>query len=740
MSKTIKFISVTVLFFTLLYSQNYLWPTNSSTQLSATFGEYRSGHFHAGIDIKTNNKTGYPCYAVEDGYISRVLTKPYGYGKAVYLQLNDGNTAVYGHLEGFAGKVDSVVKAEQKRLGHYSINKYLKKSEIPVKKGDIICYTGVTGTQHPHLHFELRDKNHNPIDPLQFDGLSVIDETPPKISKIAIVPIAGKTLINNSPENGIFKPVYLKNGEYKIQKPIVVSDAFAIEISTHDVVKGLWNKYGNAKIELFIDEFSYFTQVADKFSYNNNGLIVIDRDFQLMAEGEGRFIRMWKYDENANMPFHKTRSDGIIRPKNDKFTARIDVYDFNGNKSSVSMTFLRESIKPPKILEFSTDSTNFNFVMKRDTLEHLYASLNLEWVTATGKNISRAEMLNFAKTDSTYTFSTNRNNSNILKIIGVSNITDRKLIAYVNPSADNSENNVKLKHIHNAKTFVTKVKFQRPPKMNPEMYLQSAKYFLSVPLLAISPVEYISADNSLKKWYKAHTIEIRNHNEVVYRQACDQQMILPKSKGDIKAETFDMKFKKNLVYDTLMVSTAIDTNFSNGNFELLSDVYKIYPWNQLLKNGAELTIKYDDTLENLDNVGIYSVNSKRISYAGGKIDTINKTITARISGFGKYALARDDTPPTIKNIYPQNGKYYKSSSVTRLKASIDDKLSRIAGEKAIIMKLDGEKVIAEWHPLHKTLKFFPENRLAKGEHQLYISVTDKMGNCAEKTVTFHILD
>ncbi|MBU0519826.1 M23 family peptidase, partial [bacterium] len=63
-----------------------------SRSLSSTFGETRDGHYHFGIDIKTNGTEGHSCYAVADGDIVRVRVSPYGYGKALYLQLADGRT------------------------------------------------------------------------------------------------------------------------------------------------------------------------------------------------------------------------------------------------------------------------------------------------------------------------------------------------------------------------------------------------------------------------------------------------------------------------------------------------------------------------------------------------------------------------------------------------------------------------------------------------------------------------
>ena len=81
-----NFIIVLVCLFPLtVLSQEYLWPTNASEFMSSSFCEFRDGHYHAAIDIKTWNTEGYPCYAIEDGYIKRIRVSPFGYGKVLYL-------------------------------------------------------------------------------------------------------------------------------------------------------------------------------------------------------------------------------------------------------------------------------------------------------------------------------------------------------------------------------------------------------------------------------------------------------------------------------------------------------------------------------------------------------------------------------------------------------------------------------------------------------------------------------
>ena len=88
-------------------AQNYLWPTNASTYLASSFCEFRPGHYHSAIDIKTWVQEGYKCYAIADGEIIRLRVSPFGYGKVLYLRLKDGNTAVYAHLQRFAPDLEA---------------------------------------------------------------------------------------------------------------------------------------------------------------------------------------------------------------------------------------------------------------------------------------------------------------------------------------------------------------------------------------------------------------------------------------------------------------------------------------------------------------------------------------------------------------------------------------------------------------------------------------------------------
>jgi len=106
--------------------------------LSATFAEFRPGHLHAGIDIKTWGRSGYRCFAVDSGTVSRIRTSPHGYGKAVYFRLHDGRTCVYAHLLKFSHVLDSLVWEEQSRTGRYETDLWPEPGSLKFGKG--ICW------------------------------------------------------------------------------------------------------------------------------------------------------------------------------------------------------------------------------------------------------------------------------------------------------------------------------------------------------------------------------------------------------------------------------------------------------------------------------------------------------------------------------------------------------------------------------------------------------------------------
>ena len=127
---------------------DYIYPLRELKQrlYSANFGEIRPGHFHAGVDIKTDAEEGKPVVAAADGYVSRVVLQAGGYGRAVYLTLRNGTTVVYGHLRRFRDDIERHVRRERYERRSNGVNLWFGPGTWPVKQGDVVAYSGDSGS------------------------------------------------------------------------------------------------------------------------------------------------------------------------------------------------------------------------------------------------------------------------------------------------------------------------------------------------------------------------------------------------------------------------------------------------------------------------------------------------------------------------------------------------------------------------------------------------------------------
>ena len=275
--KVIIYIILTLLLFaSLSYAQVdspeilYDWPILAAPGLTSNFGHYRSGRFHAGIDIKTWDGKSYPCIALTDGWVWRIYVNASGYGRALYVKQNDGNLAVYGHLSGFSSKIQRIVEAEQKRVGHYRLDLFFRPGEIPLKRNEVIGYTGTTGlSDGPHLHFELRDKNHYRINPLRC-GIDIEDHLPPLLEAITFFPYDFHSKVN-----GTHFPITLKAKEEGISYYTMEGIAPLVEGNFTIGCKGLditpqTSGYELAlyRIELYVDGILKYYMQMDYYSYD----------------------------------------------------------------------------------------------------------------------------------------------------------------------------------------------------------------------------------------------------------------------------------------------------------------------------------------------------------------------------------------------------------------------------------------------------------------------------------------
>jgi len=319
-----------------------IWPTDASHELTSTFAEYRATHYHYGIDIKTWNQTGYKVFSAETGYISRIRVSPTGYGKALYITHPGGFVTVYGHLDGFAGKIAQFVRKKHYELEKNELNLFLNPKDLPVKKGDLVAFTGETGVGTPHLHFEIRDPDGTELNPLVIERGEFQDDVLPVIKAFAVKPVQLSDEVNGKSEAAVYRNFRKAGpGLLILDEVPEINGQAGFLVDGYDLSSAKSNQFGYYDLVLEIDSKPFFQTRYDSFPVESARFILTDREQELAYRGEGRFIKLYRTDETP-VKIHTDYSGklgwvGDLPPG--EHTGRLSVADLYGNKTSLEFRF-----------------------------------------------------------------------------------------------------------------------------------------------------------------------------------------------------------------------------------------------------------------------------------------------------------------------------------------------------------------------------------------------------------------
>lgn len=238
--------------------------------LSGNFGEFRSNHFHSGIDFKTQQRKGIPVYAPADGWISRLRIGAYGFGYALYLDHPSGHTTAYGHLDRFAPPIDSLAKAHQYARESFDLDSLYPQRRYPVKKGQLIAYSGNSGSSGgPHLHFEIRDAaTQDILDPLIWFVGKIPDTKAPRIQSITLFALGAEGIIKPGKSRVSVPVVQAKNGSWTLKHALpTVWGKVGLGIKAYDYMDNTSNIYGIRLLELYKGETLLYRQAMDRFAF-----------------------------------------------------------------------------------------------------------------------------------------------------------------------------------------------------------------------------------------------------------------------------------------------------------------------------------------------------------------------------------------------------------------------------------------------------------------------------------------
>lgn len=238
-----------------------LLPLPGPPVITSSFGEYRPGHYHGGLDFSTGGRDGLPVRAPASGWVYRLRASGVGYGRSIYFRLDDGRTAVFGHLSRFAPRIQHLVEAEQGRLERYEVDFQPAPETLRFERGEVLAYSGHSGAGPSHLHAELRTGPDAAVavNPL-LSGWPVPDATPPRLTRLRIAPARAGVRVN-----GGFDPVTLEvpaDGSFSITGPV----RFWVETSDYDA--GGKHRLAPYEVEASVDGTPLARVAFDRLDWN----------------------------------------------------------------------------------------------------------------------------------------------------------------------------------------------------------------------------------------------------------------------------------------------------------------------------------------------------------------------------------------------------------------------------------------------------------------------------------------
>ena len=745
-----KKILILLFFLASLHAQDYHWPTDAGDAYSSNFGEYRDNHFHMGLDIRTNGIIGHKVYAVESGFISRIVTNYSGYGKAIYQKTISGKTIVYAHLDKFNPVMERVVKLQQSKNKKYSIRTNFSSNEFRVKKGEVIGYTGETGYAYgPNLHFEVRDDADAALDPLN-NGYLISDRVNPVMNKIALVPLSRGALINSSPLVQTIPLFRDKNGVYLFADTVSVMGDFGLAIQAIDKREGSKYKYQFHKAEFFVDDKPTFSLNYNRIPYAQTNNVRTLVQYELKKQNLGEYQKLYRLPEHPKMAVHDLEETGVLSMSPGYHKAEIKITDAAGNEAIARGIFLGTFPMSINVKEVSRDDKVITLSMNpirgglaiRDAVAYSFTPFGLPDIKVSnihtqkvGKNLH----ISFSKEEA---------KNRIFQILAInqigaiatpyhwSNYNSMISVLDINPKLD-------ITHTEGGIFFQIEMDQYAPAKV--KLKLSNDNIFKSYPVTQIQPTVFLSEMLSTRVLNNIKYVDVSLTNGDLSRETRFNfipGIAEPNMKTVIlsKDKNCSIQTLTNTVYSpTAVWIEKVNKHAPVKNGYHLSSVYQLQPFDRVLKDEFLIGLRYNQRLSGHTKMGIYYYDEKAEDweYVPTKNNPKNNILTAYLDQFHAVTIIQDLVTPKILKSFPANNGHYKGTDITKIVIDVDDTISGIEPkEKSFSVILDGQKLFCAYQPLKKQISYGFDRAMSPGNHELDITVIDKVGNKIEKKILF----
>ncbi len=740
-------------------NSGYLWPLKEFRELSSGFGDYRSFHFHSGIDIPTEKKTGYEVSAPGSGWVYRVYTSWWGYGKAVYLKLDDGKLVQFGHLSDFSAKIREHVQQRQLESKSYFLDDYLDENRIRVQKGEVIGYSGESGTGAAHLHFELRDEKNQPLNPLTH-GFALEDSTSPVMEEIAFRPLGINSFVNGKDEV-IILPLISDSvtKSYTLADAPILSGRIGLELKACD--KTGRRRLTIYKSSVYLDHELIFSCAYDTLNFKNTWMVELDRDFQLRRRGKGHFYKLYADPGNdldlysAAEPDRGVIDTGRYYSSSEKVWTpganiiRILVEDASGNFSQAQFYVIFD--RKPEISVDEIVKTGLGYEIRGKIIDDdrfsrieigTSAADRLRWVEKTLVN-------NTGEND--FVWEEEVKGATIIRFRAVDELELKSDPHYLvlnsvtyqqNPAG--GEVNLDLDHSFKDGFLIIGLEFDSVLRKKPQLSLKVGG-FLFHPLLITQMDE--------RSYQATYAFSEAKAKEVVLEVMCqnvwgDSATIVhriplsvcsPASGGEAWSEDGAARIKIDSGTVHCPVQLLIKKIARTKTSGKRGDIYSFEPDDVPFAKSAWVSLSYERTGGDPNRLALYEYKNRSWLFVGNELDPEAKVVSGRVRYLSTYALIEDESAPKVKIVRPRKERRIKNRQ-PEIYAKIWDDRSGFGSEKAIIVTIDDQWIIPEYDPEKGVLKTTPHRPLSYGWHTLRIVAEDRMGNVGVAERKFEITE
>jgi hypothetical protein len=758
MSSTPKFaiflLLTATLFAPVIPAAEMTWPLRATIDISNGFGDYRDGRFHTGVDLRTGGQVGLPVYSPVDGYVRRLKVSYVGYGKGLYIQGTDGYLYVFGHLQTYAPAVDTVVKRAQYAAERYFIDLTLPADSLRIKKGALVAYSGETGAGAPHLHFEKRLTDENPLNPLSH-GFKIADKVSPTISRIGFQQTDDHSLFENGRRKW-FLPVNpgRGKGKYHLDNLPYFDAPFGILLDGYDRTRPEGMKQAISLLQLEVDGQLIYESRFDTLAFSTSKSVYFVYDYDEAGNGDKSVRRLFHMASNQ---FAGNRgiggSNGVVSPAFagvGRHSARIIAYDSYNNKAELTFDFLLGPANPllplDSIQRAGHDTARFFFtagtaytMLKIDSTVVRF-NVGKQWFPTTSASFRRL-------TDNMFMVEVvaSGNRAAVLCLVHYSKfgswIGDYPFNGLVNQAAKaitveyefDSDGLLITYHITGPYGSLASVDLYdstgRVGSVFPSRYfdLQTYRFFV------MPKPEYARIDSLVVVMDTAANTSPLKSSPCRIRAvgfsdvdtlAVDSLFQFIVEKGDLFAPRF-VELKKLVLPN-------------RSNLKLVTDVYKVLPQDFPTRSEAEVRLTLN--IPNSKNAygGLCRFDFEREKWiwrADSRCE--NDELTAGSSSGGTFGALLDIYPPMISGL-SLTPRQITGDPRPTVSFTVVDTLSGIADDRSFDIRLDRKWMIPEFDPESGVCTFQPPEMLNNGEHHLAIKVTDRAGNLAEQYLIFAV--